>query len=140
MYRRKSKQLGFHEFFVPFSEYLNPDNRWVRMSRLIPWEELEKGYAQKMSSLTGAPAKPFRTALGALIIQHLLKIHDRELIDQITENHYMQYFIGREAYLDEPPFSISTLKRFRKRIDKATLERAVETVRNGIPWTADASD
>ena len=32
----------------------------------------------------GAPAKPFRMALGALIIKELLGISDRETVEQIT--------------------------------------------------------
>ena len=49
----------------------------------------------------GAPAKPFRMALGALIIKEKLGISDRETVEQIKENPYLQYFIGREAYSNE---------------------------------------
>ena len=43
---------------------------------------------------TGNVAKPLRTALGSLIIQKKLCFSDRELVEQITENPYLQYFIG----------------------------------------------
>lgn len=39
-------------------------------------------------------AKPLRMALGALIIQTRFQYSDRELVQQITENPYLQYFIG----------------------------------------------
>jgi hypothetical protein len=44
------------------------------MANLIPWEEFEKEYAQNFSEEMGAPAKPFRIALGALIIRPLHNI------------------------------------------------------------------
>ena len=46
----------------------------------------------------GALAKPFRMALGALIIKEKLGISDRETVEQIKENPYLQYFIGLESY------------------------------------------
>ena len=39
----------------------------------------------------GAPAKPFRTALGALIIKEKLGISDRETVEQIKENPYLGF-------------------------------------------------
>ena len=52
----------------------------------------------------GAPAKPFPMALGALIIKEKLGISDRETVEQIRENPYLQYFIGLSEYRNEPPF------------------------------------
>ena len=39
-------------------------------------------------------SKPFRIALGALIIKEKLGISDRETIEQIREKPYLQYFLG----------------------------------------------
>ena len=55
-------------FELPFLEKLSPDNRWVIMAELIPWAEFEAEYAENFSEKMGAPAKPFRMGLGALII------------------------------------------------------------------------
>ncbi|MBA3964242.1 MAG: transposase, partial [Nitrospirales bacterium] len=41
----------------------------------------------------GAPAKSSRLALGALILQERLGVTDRELVEQIAENPYLQYFL-----------------------------------------------
>ena len=60
---------------------LSPDNRWVIMAELIPWAEFESEYAEKFSEKMGAPAKPFRMALGALIIKETLRISDRETVE-----------------------------------------------------------
>ena len=63
----------------------------------------------------GAPAKPFRMALGALIIKEKLAISDRETVEQIKENPYKQYFIGRECYSNKAPFDASMMVHFREK-------------------------
>lgn len=42
---------------------------------------------------------------------------DRELVEQITENPYLQYFIGLPHFQYDPPFDPSLMVAFRKRID-----------------------
>ncbi len=54
-------------------------------------------------------AKPLRMALGALIIQTKFQFSDRELVEQIAENPYLQYFIGLPGFREEAPFDASTL-------------------------------
>lgn len=66
---------------------------------------------------TGKVAKPLRMALGSRIIQKKFQYSDRELMEQITENPYLQYFIGLPGYQEEPPFDPSALVLFRKRLD-----------------------
>jgi hypothetical protein len=51
---------------------LDPDNRWVNSSALLPWLELEETYATQFNPTTGAPAKPVRVAFGALFIKQRL--------------------------------------------------------------------
>jgi hypothetical protein len=46
----------------------------------------------------GAPGKLFRMALGALIIKEKLGTSDRETVEQIQENPYLQYFIGMTEF------------------------------------------
>jgi len=60
--------------------------------------EFEAEYASLFSEEMGAPAKTFRIALGALIIQERLGISDRETVEQIRKNPYLQYFIGLTNY------------------------------------------
>ncbi len=86
------------------------------MAELIPWLEFEAEYAENFSEKMGAPAKPFRMALGALIIKETLGISDRETVEQIKENPYLQYFIGLSEYSNTPPFEPSMMVYFRERI------------------------
>lgn len=76
----------------------------------------------------GAPAKPFRMALGALLIKEKLGITDRETVEQIRENHYLQYLIGMESYRDEAPFDASMMVHFRKRITPEMLSEINEAI------------
>ena len=65
--------------------------------------------------------KPLQMALGSLLIQKQLGFSDRELVEEITENPYLQYFIGLPGYQTEPPFVPSLLVEFRKRLSADVL-------------------
>jgi IS5 family transposase len=122
MYRKPSGQMKIEDFVLPFEGKLNPENRWVKLSKLIPWEGIEKNYAQLFPSSTGTEAKPLRMALGALIIKEKCSFSDRETVEQIMENPYFQFFIGLERYQDDKaPFDPSLMVHFRKRLDKETM-------------------
>ena len=87
-----------------------------------PWEAIEEKYAALFPSKKGMPAKPLRTALGSLLIQKQLQFSDRELVEEIRENPYFQYFIGLPGYQDAIPFVPSLLVEFRKRLTAEVLE------------------
>ena len=117
MYRKSNQpELTPSKFELPVVAQLSSDNRWVIMAELIPWAEFESEYAEKFSEKMGAPAKPFRMALGALIIKETLGISDRETVQQIKENPYLQYFIGLSEYSNDSPFEASMMVYFRERI------------------------
>jgi hypothetical protein len=116
------------EFKLPFEGKLSLDNRWVILSELIPWSEFEAEYAGLFSGEMGAPAKSFRMALGALIIKEKLGISDRETVEQIKENPYLQYFIGLGEYCQEPPFDASMLVHFRQRINVNLVNKVNQRV------------
>lgn len=117
MYRPSEATPSEPESFeLPFGGKLSAENRWVIMANLIPWEKFEEEYAKNFSPKMGAPALPFRMALGALIIQEKLRISDRETVEQIKEKPYLQYFIWLTSYQKEVPFGPSMMVYFRKRI------------------------
>ena len=117
---------SFLDFNQPMGLRMNSDNRWIKLADRIPWDEFEVKYSRLFPSGTGNVAKPFRMALGALIIQTKFQYSDRELVEQITENPYLQYFIGLPGYQEEAPFDASTLVLFRKRISAEMLMEANE--------------
>ena len=72
MYPKKESKKSTVENFKISSEWKpKEENRWVIMSKIIPWEEFEEEYAKNFSENKGAPAKPFRMALGSLIIKKI---------------------------------------------------------------------
>lgn len=100
---------------------LNPENKWIKKAERIPWEEIEDRYATLFPGETGKPAKPLRMSLGSLIIQKTYDLPDRELVEQIQENPYYQYFIGLPGYQMEQPYAPSLLVEFRKRLTEEIL-------------------
>lgn len=127
MYKIVDKlQHSFLDFNQPLGLHMNPNNRWIKMADSIPWDEFEKKYAALFKSHTGNVAKPLRLALGALIIQTKYQFSDRELVEQLTENPYYQYFIGLSGYQEEAPFEASVLVAFRKRLSKEIISEANE--------------
>jgi len=131
MYRPLDKlQHSFFDFNQPLGMHMNPENRWVRLAEQIPWDVFESKYADLFPNDTGNVAKPLRTALGSLIIQKKLGFSDRELVEQITENPYLQYFIGLPGYQEEPPFDASTLVLFRKRLSPEIIMEANDYILN----------
>lgn len=122
MYRKQQReQREFEDFHLSFGGRLRSDNRWVRLAKMIPWDQIEARYAEKFRSPTGPPALIARIAVGSLIIKEKLQLSDEETVEQIRENPYLQYFLGYEAFSDERPFDSSLLVHFRKRVSAEIL-------------------
>lgn len=111
-----ASQLTLAGFEHPFERDLNPENRWVKMAKLIPWDELAAIYARNLDSKSGRQSVDIRLVIGALIIKHKQKLTDRETVHTISENIYMQYFCGYKAFRVEPPFDASLFVDIRKRM------------------------
>lgn len=93
-------QRSFLDFNQPLGMHMNPENRWVSLAEQIPWDVFEAKYADLFPNDTGNVTKILRMALGSLIIQKKLRFSDRELVEQLTENPYLQYFIGLSDYME----------------------------------------
>ena len=129
MYKfERYRQLGLADFNQPAGLKMNPDNRWIKKAATIPWEAIEEKYAALFPSDTGMPAKPLRTALGSLMIQKQYGYSDRELLEQIKENPYYQYFIGLPGFQNEAPFVPSLLVEFRKRLNDEVMMEINEMI------------
>ncbi len=97
MYRKKERSPITPEKFelLPGTK-LSSENRWVIMDELIPWEEFEEEYAKQFKMEKGAPAKPFRMALGALIIKEKLGRSDRETVELLGEKIHIYNTLSDE--------------------------------------------
>ena len=110
---------GFEKFF---GRALDKQNRWIKLSEVIPWEEFAKAYNQNMSSGRGRPAKAARLVIGAVIIKHKLCLSNDETIDQIRENPYLQYFVGLSTFQTKAPFAPSLFVDIRRRMGEQVFE------------------
>ncbi len=71
--------------------------------------------------------------LGASIIKARLGLTDEELVEQIKENPYLQFFIGLEAFQYSAPFDPSMMVYFRKRLPESVVNDCNERiVRHGL--------
>jgi transposase, IS5 family len=129
MYHSKhSQQMEFPDFYLPFSGELDPDNRWIQLARLVPWDLAERIYHTHLCEDFGAPIIPSRTALGALLVKERLGLTDRETVEAIRENPYLQFFIGLEEFTQEKPFDASLMVDFRKRFGEEGMQRIAEAI------------
>jgi hypothetical protein len=61
MYRKEQyTEKTLENFKNLFEGKLDEENRWIKMSKMIPWEEFEGEYAKNFKEEKGAPAKSFR--------------------------------------------------------------------------------
>ena len=128
MYKYTEQQITFpYEFVMPFEGELNPKNKWCQLAAIIPWAEAERKYAKNFKK-KGQAAYSVRMALGALIIQNRKSLSDRDTVEEITENPYMQFFIGLPAFVKEAPFDPSLMTHFRKRFSKDILNEINEMI------------
>ena len=96
---------------------LPKDNRWVKLGDTLPWDELDKLYLSKLNDAgSGASNLPSRMVIGALIIKHKERLSDADTIQEIRENAYMQYMLGRTKFTYEPIFDTSLFENVQNYI------------------------
>ncbi len=123
------QQLTLDCFRSPFEQNLNPNNRWVVLAKLIPWDEVCDLYLKNVGvSTTGRPALNPRIIIGSMIIKHMCNLDDRETVNLISENIYMQYFLGYSTFCSEIPFDASLFVDFRKRLGMENLNAINERI------------
>ena len=117
VYRAKDRktQLLFPELF-PFGGKLDERNRWLRIEKLVPWEDLEIEYRKAFSPDFGRPAKDAQLVIGLLLLKHMTGLSDRDLIAEVLENPYMQAFCGFRSMATEETLEASTLSKIRAKV------------------------
>lgn len=128
MYKIKSKQIRFEDFYQPVGLKMDPNNRWIKKAEMIPWDEIELRYSELFKNRNGNVAKPLRLALGACIIQAEYGYSDEETVLQIQEGPYLQFFCGLPGYTLGRPFDPSLMVHFRKRLTAEVLGEINEMI------------
>ena len=101
---------------------LNPNNRWIALGNLLPWDELVNIYKKKFSSNMGAKSINPRHIIGAFIVKHKLGLSDEQTLLIISENPYMQFFLGLGHYQPDMLFSPTLFVEMRKKLGDQTFD------------------
>ena len=96
----------------------NSANDLVILRQVIPWQTIINQLTQLYHNNSGRLGKSLRVMVALLILSRLRSLSDREVVEQVKENRYMQYFCnvpdeGLATFVDP-----SLLSRFRKRMGK----------------------
>lgn len=120
--------VSLEEFGIP----LNPENRWVKLAASLDWDGMEEKNKDLCPS-ESYKAYPFRCILGTLILLDRTEMSSPELLEEINENPYFQYFLGCKEFSSEPVISKTALRRFSKAVVlnyKKYIEEGEVTRRN----------
>lgn len=100
----------------------NPNHELVILRQIIPWMRIVRRLTQFYNKTGGAFGKSLRMMTALLIISRFYRLSDREVVKQVRENRYIQYFCnvpdeGLQTFLHD-----SSLCVFRKRIGEKGFE------------------
>lgn len=105
------------------------DNRWVKLSDCLPRDKIERIYNKHLNnSVSGAGNKPAPIIIGALLIKHKMNLSDRETIQMISENPYMQYMLGLPGFTTRLVLDLSLFVTIRKRLGDETFNDMNESI------------
>jgi len=123
----EDEQIHLFDITLEDTFKLDSNNRWVKRAKIVPWKLAEEKYSH-MFRKNGRPAKQIQMALGSLLIKEYLQCSDEEVVQSITEQPYLQYFVGLKKYTSEPPFDPSLMVWFRKRLSKSFMDKINEEI------------
>jgi hypothetical protein len=126
MYRKRNReQMTVEDFIPPFGGKLDAENRWVKMAKIMPWDMIEDIYARSFKSDNHDGRTPIssRIAFGALYIKENENLPQDRTLQHISENVYMQYFLGLTEFNPKPLFDSSMMSRFASRFSKEDISR-----------------
>lgn len=120
--------MTIEDFQLPFGGQLMAENRWVKLSKIMPWDMVEDLYAEKFKNEKPDGRCPIsaRIAFGSLHIQASECFTDEKTVENISENPYLQYFLGLHEYQTQPLFDPSMMTYFRKRFTAEDIAKINE--------------
>ena len=83
MYRKQKNMIENKRRYVV---RIDPENRWVKLSEIMPWDKIEEHYIQHMCEDNGRGAITSRIAFGSICAKETLSLTDGETVQQISEN------------------------------------------------------
>lgn len=94
----------------------NPNHELVILRQVIPWQKIIEQLLRFYDAQKGCMGKSLRVMVALLVVSKLRHLSDEQVVAQVKENRYLQYFCnvpdkGLQTFLDK-----SSLCKFRKRI------------------------
>jgi len=122
-----SFEEAFSEEWVE-NQITDPANELVILRQVIPWQAIINQLAQFYDSMNGRLGKSLRVMVALLILSRLRSLSDREVVRQVKENRYMQYFCNVPDDELATFVNPSLLSRLRKRLG----EKGVAIIEIGV--------
>lgn len=113
---QKPARTNQQSLFFTLEEQLNTKHPLYILANKINWEMFEERFKVLYSQDNGCPCVPIRRMVGLLILKHLRNISDENVVEQLQENVYYQYFCGEQELQVGAPCSATDLVEFRKHI------------------------
>jgi len=117
MYIKESEEHQFsftHDWFVV--PEVDENHELIKIAKAIDWVSISKKLSRFYCADNGRPAKPSRAKVGLLILKHLYRYSDVELVDLIKRDIYAQYLCDVSLKEAKNFINPSTLSKFRKQI------------------------
>ena len=94
-------QLSLFKDIMPYGGKLDQDNRWIRLSSLIPWDRLVALHDSYFDIKRLSVVKSGRLIVGLMIGKVKLNLSDEEILNYFYENPYFQYFCGFDSFVSK---------------------------------------
>jgi len=129
MYTKESKEHQFKFtddwFMVP---ELDESHVLFKIARSIDWVRLSAELSGFYCPDNGRPAKPSRAKVGLLIIKHLYQISDRDVVDLLKRDVYVQYLCDISFRRAQTFINPSSLSKFRGQISTEGIKIIEEEI------------
>jgi IS5 family transposase len=121
----------FEDVFSP--QWVNthlshPTHDLIILRQIIPWQSIIDGLVPFYNLKTARTGCALRTLSAVSILARLRQLSDRNVIEHIQENRYMQYFCNVPDQGLRTFMNPSTLCRFRKRVGQDGISRMEDEV------------
>ena len=106
----------------------HPTHDLIILRQLIPWQPIIDGLVPFYNLKSGRTGCALRTLVAVSILARLRQLSDRQVIEHIQENRYMQYFCHVPEQHLRTFMHLSTLCRFRKRLGQQGISHIEDEV------------
>lgn len=127
------EQLAIFKELTPYSGQIDKNNQWIKLSKLVPWDEMDVLYQKHFDIRKRNVIKKCRLIMGLIIGQMLKKESDRGILEYFHENPYFQYFCGQDVFVPKLKTTIihpSLLSKRRSRLGERYAQKLEQEVLN----------